>query len=261
MCASGAAANATLWQVQLTGIGKGAFAFQIKATASEAFREYPDPRVCTFNDLEAFSQLRLAVGTPLSPQEPDPADAMVCARDHRVTLYGGKDWQTALKFVLFILTYKVMKGRLSCMPKPLAQFMCPIEAALPALWELHRPDVKVVAPKPFNGMPPRGYRHVAARLEPRALAQQEASNVVGIPTSSHGYILFFFGGICSLKHNIDRKGIPTIVIRPDPRTGHSTRTRYLQLNLDMASTKRVITVLQDVLLEVGTTGVLCVHGG
>jgi hypothetical protein len=79
VCASGAAANATLWQVQLTGIGKGAFAFQIKATASEAFREYPDPRVCTFNDLEAFSQLRLAVGTPLSPQEPDPADAMVCA--------------------------------------------------------------------------------------------------------------------------------------------------------------------------------------
>ena len=55
VCASGAAANATLWQVQLTGIGKGAFAFQIKATASEAFREYPDPRVCIFNDLEAFS--------------------------------------------------------------------------------------------------------------------------------------------------------------------------------------------------------------
>eukprot|EP00435_Cladocopium_sp_Y103_P047782 s362_g14.t1 len=234
----------------MTGVGEGAFSFQIKAIANEAIRAFPDSRVRTLQDLEAISHLRLAVGTPLTPRSPDPSDARVQMSDHHVTLYSGRGWQTALAFVQFILTHKATKSHLSCTPELLVKFLCPIQAALPFPWKHLAPDAMTSVPKPFNAMPPRGCMHVVARLEQQFIAAKAATEADSEPTVSYSYVLFFFGGICNFQHNFEGKAIPVTSIPAKRDTEQSTCARYLHLNPDIASMNRVITVLRDVLLEV-----------
>lgn len=233
--------------MQITGTGEGAFSFQIKATATKAIRAFPDSRVHTLRDLEAISHVRLAMGTPLAPHAPD---ATLQLSDHHVTLYSGNGWQTALAFVQFILAHKVAKSHLSCMPELLVKFLCPVQATLPFPWKHIAPDANALVPKPFNAMPPRGNMHVVARLEQQLIAVTVARKADDEPTVSYSYVLFFFGGIYKFQRSFEGNAIPVTLIPTQHNTEQSTCARYLQLNPDMTSMNRVITVLRDVLLEV-----------
>ena len=92
--------------------------------------------------------------------------------------------------------------------------------------------------------------HVVARLEQQLIVVTVARKADDEPTVSYSYVLFFFGGIYKFQRSFEGNAIPVTLIPTQHNTEQSTCARYLQLNPDMTSMNRVITVLRDVLLEV-----------
>ena len=61
--APGANASTPLWQLQLCGKNKGAFAFRLLTVVKDALLQHPNADVRALRDLETVLQLRLIVGS------------------------------------------------------------------------------------------------------------------------------------------------------------------------------------------------------
>ena len=121
---AGAVADTKLWQVQLTGGGQKAFAYNLLATANEVLQEHPDHRLRSLRDLEEVQQLRLVIGMPAKSGENDPDGVGLV--DWQLALYSGQGGvEAALDFIHFVLQQKVSKGYLTTMPALQASVMAP----------------------------------------------------------------------------------------------------------------------------------------
>ena len=233
---AGAVADTKLWQVQLTGGGQKAFAYNLLATANEVLQEHPDHRLRSLRDLEEVQQLRLVIGMPAKSGENDPDGVGLV--DWQLALYSGQGGvEAALDFIHFVLQQKVSKGYLTTMPALQSSVMAPAAPqSLPAPWQELSGD-SVAMPLAFSALPPKGRRHVVCQMD-RLERDADA-----------GYTVSFFGGIYHYKDGFERQRIQGTLL-PIGAASKRDYVRYLECGMDdAAAKKRIAGVLESVLLK------------
>lgn len=234
-----------MWQVQLCGDNKGAFAFRVLTVAKDALQEHPDTRVRTLRDLETVLQVRLIVGSPAQagPSDPDEVGFV----DWQVVLYS-TSLPAALAFIHFILDYKAQKGYASRVPDLAVHAVDADVGALPDPWILLA-DSSFIPPKPFSVLPPKGRRHVILQLE------QSKEGKPGVQSEEEDeadekeemtYLLTFYGGIYHFKDRFEDLGVPGALVAINA-SEQKDYVRYLEIKLDPQSQDQVLMVLDCVL--------------
>ena len=232
---AGAFADTKLWQVQLTGGGQKAFAYNILATANEVLQGHPDCRVRSLRDLEEVQQLRLVIGMPAKSGDNDPDGVGLV--DWQLAIYSGKGGlEAALDFIHFVLQQKVAKGYLNTMPELQACIMAPAAVqSLPAPWQELASDSPAM-PMPFSALPPKGRRHVVCQLD----GQERGADA--------GYTVSFFGGIYHYKDGFESQRIQGTLL-PTGTADKRDYVRYLECGMDTTAKQRIAGVLESVLLK------------
>ena len=210
-------------------------------TAKEAAREYPNPEVETFDDLEQKLHLRLALGAPprVGDQDPDGVGFV----SWQLALYAaGEVPFAALDFVHHILAFKQRKGLLTFAPRLLALGM-PHDLALPQPWA-HAPlPFPMETPLPFSAHPPRGLRHIVAQLE--------YSQFPTVDDAERCYLLTFTGNLYPFKERFDQCGVQGASVANEASAGGRDYVRFLELAADdPGDRQRVRDVLDGVLAKI-----------
>ena len=244
----GADAKADLWQVQLTGEGKGAFCFKITTVMKDAVLEHPNPAVRTLQDVEKKLGVRLVLGAPAEggPSDPDGVGFL----DWQLVIYSS-GLGAALSFVHFVLGYKLQKGLLPSMPQLLLNAAYTGSSALPSVplpWQMLQ-DAGLIMPKPFNAMPPRARRHVLAQLDvaPEEGNEQAGANQQEAENGDKSYILTFYGYIYPFKEAFEEHGIAGSWAAVSASDEKKEYVRYLAIKVDDTSKEKVKTVLEGIL--------------
>ena len=256
--APGANAATPLWQLQLSGNNKGAFAFRVLTVVKDALLQHPNADVRALRDLETILQLRLIVGSPAQAGPSDPDD--VGFVDWEVAIYCS-NVANALDFIHFILDFKVQHGYVASMPDLLLHAVDAGTGLLPSPWQVLS-DPAFIPPEPFRVMPPKGRRHVIAQLEknedgvdgvdgPMEISDDENQKDPedGEATKQERdatYTLSFWGCIYFFKERFEAKRIPGSLVATKSQE-HKDYIRYLEVNLDKESQLQVELVLEDIL--------------
>jgi len=252
--APGANATTPLWQLQLCGNNKGAFAFRVLTVVKDALLQHPNADVRALRDLETVLQLRLIVGSPAQagPSDPDAVGFV----DWEVAMYCS-NVANALDFIHFILDFKVQHGYVAGMPDLLLHAVDVGTGLLPSPWRVLS-DPAFIPPEPFRVMPPKGRRHVIAQLEKNedGVDDPAESNDENDKNAANGaatkqeddapYTLSFWGCIYHFKERFEAKGIPGSLV-PIKSQEHKDYVRYLKVSLDDEGKKQVELVLEDIL--------------
>ena len=151
---AGASAAIPLLQFQVTGQAKKAFIYQVAVVVRNALLQHPDTAVRRMQDLETILSIRLVLGedSQSGPADPDGAGVVESQPAHR-------------SIIVYILNYKVENALLAscpCLGVVMVQGQPP-ESGLPAPWMLLSSPERILVPKRFAALPPRGHRHIVVQ--------------------------------------------------------------------------------------------------
>ena len=90
----------------------------------------------------------------------------------------------------------------SCLGLVMVQGQLP-EGGLPAPWILLASPERILVPKPFAALPPRGRRHM---LEIKGALNKNSSQEEVVPK----YLLTFYGGIFHFRQKFDDQEVPGV---------------------------------------------------
>ena len=225
-----------------------AFNSMILGVAKEALLQHPDSRVRSLKDLQTVvPQVRLIVGSPALKGLSDPDGVGLV--DWQVVLYSN-GLEAALDLIRFILEYKVQKGLLDTMPDLLAHIPEYRVYPLAAPWQRLTDTATMQLPKPFNGMPPKGRRHVLAQLEKQDL--QEGADIPGGGSCEPActYILTFYGNLYPFKDRFENHRIPGTYVAINAE-GLKDFARYVECKstTDKDGMEKILVVLRNILKD------------
>ena len=220
---AGADAETSLWQVQVAGGSRRAFAFQVLNAAREALLHHPDERVRSLQQLEAHKMVKLIVGAPPTTGSNDQ-DKVGIVTWNPVLYVAGPTPNAALEFIHLVVQHKVRSGGIT-MPQFAVQPFADQDIQAPAPWQVVPPaDMLDPMPSPFLALPPRGRRHVLCQLERQAPEkQEEGSDEERDGQEGVKYIFSVFGGIYAFRGRFEEHSIQGAQVQVDPNTQEYVR--------------------------------------
>ncbi len=197
---AGGDAETSLWQVQVVGGSRRAFAFQVLNAAREALLHHPDENVRSLRQLEAQKMVKLIVGAPPTTGSNDQ-DNVGIVTWNPVLYVAGPTPNAALDFIHLVVQHKVRSGVIT-MPQFAVQVFADQDIQAPAPWQVVPcVDMPDPMPSPFLALPPRGRRHVLCEFERQAPEKQQEDSDEEREVK---YIFSVFGGIYAFREGGSR---------------------------------------------------------
>ena len=238
---AGADVQMPLWQIQVCGGAERAFTYQIVAALNDMLETEGLEDVKTLRDMEAKWHVCLSTGAPPPTGNNDPDGVGIVA--WAPALYcGGATPAKGLEMIHKTLQAKVQKA-LVVMPQLKVWTPGALAFPLPDPWAAYG-AAGFVPPQPFRVQPPRGKRHILAQLE---VQPNEAENNDDEETPVK-YMLSFFGGIYVFREVFEHHQIPGAAVTTGDGQKDYIRCLGDLMVDDDASTARISTVLNEILL-------------
>ena len=115
------------------------------------------------------------------------------------------------------------------------------EGGLPAPWILLASPERILVPKPFAALPPRGRRHM---LEIKGALNKNSSQEEVVPK----YLLTFYGGIFHFRQKFDDQEVPGVYLKTGASKHQCEYARYIEFG-DAATGKLQVKGFLESILD------------